>query len=509
MVSRFIALFWAFTLAIPFPAAAADWHRAESEHYIVHAELDEAELRAVVQRMEDFHALLLQILPTETKLGRKAQIFLEKDWRRISSTSPLKLISLGDSEPEEVSAYVYFDPLRDAQTRFTSVFHPQVRFVIRNGYFRTAAPWIDSGLPSFFSTATFERASPDDPGSFTIGAPDLRGPWQIPATPRDLRQVLTRPNWEFEKQEEFRVGFLIASAATAVLMTDAAFSQGIERYLEAFNAGVPMDEAMSELGDLDALAAAITVRARSASVRLERRALEAGWQGEITVEPMRKEEIELIFFRFARLNGKELERNARKLEKLTSRYPESPAVWLEYAANEFARVRKGRSGGEVFRGFGFSNGEIVVVAAPYSDRVAWEAVNRALALDPQNVAAKVLRAEILLGRLVLSIDKDESETYEELRRQLRPIAADPEGQPLAAALLFQSYIEQGEVPPPGALDLLARAFRANPGVEEFRYAYAVALSREGDRERARVLLLSMLNNPDYAEAARRALEAAP
>ncbi|MEE4537169.1 MAG: hypothetical protein V2J51_01590 [Erythrobacter sp.] len=507
MVSRLAALFWAFTLAVTCPAAASDWLRAESEHYIVHAELDEAELRAVVQRMEDFHALLQQILPTETKLGRKAVFFLEADPRKISSTSPLKVASLGDPEPEEVSAYAYFNPLRDPRTRFTSVFHPQARFMVRNSYFRTAAPWIDSGLASFFSTASFEKAGPDDPGSFTIGAPDLRGPWQIRATPRDLKQVLTRTNWEFERQEEFRVSYLMASAAASVLMTDAAFSQGIERYLKAFNAGVPMDEAIAELGDLDALAAAITTRAETGKVRLERHALEAGWRGEITVEPMREEEVELIFYRFSRLNGEKLERNARKLERLTRRYPQSADVWLEYAATEFARVRKGRSGGEVFRGFGFSNGVILVVASPYSDRAAWEAVNRALALDPANVAAKVLRAEILLGRLVLSIDKDESETYEDLRQQLRPIAADPEGQPLAAALLFQSYIEQGEVPPPDALDLLARAFRANPGVQEFRYAYAVALSREGDREGARVLLLSMLNNPEYAEAARRALEA--
>lgn len=268
-----------------------------------------------------------------------------------------------------------------------------------------------------------------------------------------------------------------------------------------------MDEAKAQLGDLDALAAAITARAESGRVHLQRLPLEVSWEGTIAIEPMLAKQVELIPFRFARLNEKDLERNAHKLQKLTRRYPESADVWFEYAATEFARVRKGRSGGEVFRGFGFSNGELLVVASPYSDRLAWDAVNRAVELDPGHIAAQVLRAEIQLGRLVLSADENEAQAYEDLRRTLQPLAANAERHPLAAALLFQSYIEQGIAPPSDALDLLGRAFLSNPGVEEFRYAYAVALSREGDRERARELLLSMLNNPDYVEAARRALEA--
>ena len=56
MVSRIALLLLALCLALP--AHAADWLRAESDHYIVHARLDEAELRGLMQAIEDFDRVL-------------------------------------------------------------------------------------------------------------------------------------------------------------------------------------------------------------------------------------------------------------------------------------------------------------------------------------------------------------------------------------------------------------------------------------------------------------------
>lgn len=228
MVWRIVLFLWALCLSLP--AHAADWLRAESEHYVVHADLNPDELRAVVQRMEDFHSLLQQILPTETRLGRKAVFFLEKDYQRISDIFTLSLTAAGGSEPEDVVAYVHFDPRTVEQHRFNSVFHGQARFVLSNGYFRTAAPWVESGLATFFATATVDTAGNDGRVSFVLGAPDIRRPWQIRASPRDLDQIITRPTWKFDRLEEFSVGYLIAHATTSVLMTDDAFSGGLERF---------------------------------------------------------------------------------------------------------------------------------------------------------------------------------------------------------------------------------------------------------------------------------------
>ena len=225
---------------------------------------------------------------------------------------------------------------------------------------------------------------------------------------------------------------------------------------------------------------------------------------------MREDEIALIVTRFERLRKDGYEDAARKLEKTTEKMPDSALVWAEFAAAEFARVRAADfGGGQVFRGFGFSNGEIIVAANPYSDAKAWRAANRALALDPDLAQARELKAEILMSRLVRLDDLDDAESFETIRNLLAQLAADAERHPLAAALYHQSYIEQGIAPPPEAVEQLGRAFVANPGVEEFRYAYAVTLARAGHRDVAERLLTSMLNHPEFREAAERALEQVP
>lgn len=160
----------------------------------------------------------------------------------------------------------------------------------------------------------------------------------------------------------------------------------------------------------------------------------------------------------------------------------------------------------MFRGFGFSNGELIVMANPYSDAEAWRAVNRALALDPDLEPAQRLKAEIMLARLVREGNPDDPPSYDEVRALLFRQARHPKAHPLAAALYHQTYIEQSRSPPKAAETQLEQAFLHNAGVGDFRYAQAVALSRRGEKNLARGLLISMLNDPAYSAAAWRALE---
>jgi hypothetical protein len=148
-----------------------------------------------------------------------------------------------------------------------------------------------------------------------------------------------------------------------------------------------------------------------------------------------------------------------------------------------------------------------VTANPHPDAEAWRAVNQALAIDPAHAQAQRLKAEIMLARLVRAGELADPQDYDAVRAILAPLAREPERHPLAATLYYQSYIEQGRDPPDMATAQLGRAFIANAGVSDFRYAYATALSRAGKADVARGLLTSMLNHPEFAEAARRALEA--
>ena len=498
---RSILLILLASLAVP--VAAADWHRAESDHFVIHAKLGDEELREVAQRAENFDRVLNRILPGETRQGRKLQLFLEKNEDRISSISDFRNIGWVGAWPELSGSFIKYDPAEDALFRNHALFYALAGDHVDNGFLRPVPPWVRVGVQLFFSTAYISEE-----GDFILGAPDIQRPMEGSMDEAKLSRLLSTdraPRTEYAWKRFY--GW--SREAMFPLLVQPSNSGLLERYLDAYGSGRSMEEAARELGDLEQWAKQVRERQTTRRPTFRRVSLEPT-DHDIAIRPMREDEIALIVTRFERLRKDGYEDAARKLEKTTEKMPDSALVWAEFAAAEFARVRAADfGGGQVFRGFGFSNGEIIVAANPYSDAKAWRAANRALALDPDLAQARELKAEILMSRLVRLDDLDDAESFETIRNLLAQLAADAERHPLAAALYHQSYIEQGIAPPPEAVEQLGRAFVANPGVEEFRYAYAVTLARAGHRDVAERLLTSMLNHPEFREAAERALEQVP
>lgn len=498
---RFFVLLLAVCLSAPL--AAADWLHAESERFVVHAKLDETKLREVVQSLEAYDRLLESQLPPQTRPARKMQFFLNDDYREISRVVDLTVSGLSFSRAEMSGAYVQYNPSEDAILRNVPMFGVHAQTYVDNAFIRPSPLWVLRGVPAYFATAYVS-----EDGAFILGAPDIRRPLRDTPSVRRLEAMLRQVTRSRSQRQFESVSRLSREAATALLV-EPAHAGLLEAYLDAYASGVNAEDAGAALGDLEALAQYIKDRVQSPNKSLRQVSIAPQTATEIAVRPMAKDEIALIGIRVQRLLDERRKSTANRLERLTQRFPDSALVWYEFAAAEFTRVRESDFGGEpVFRGFGFSNGELVVVANPYSDARAWEAVNRALALDAELSPALRLKAEILMARLVRAGDIDDEAGFDTVRGLLREQASKPEHNPLAAALYFQSYIEQDRTPPPEALDGLGRAFVTNPGVEEFRYAYAAALARQGERGAARRLLTSMLNHPEYKDAAQRALDLA-
>lgn len=500
MVAR-LFLFVTALFAAAAPLHAADWLRAESEHYVVHADLDEAELRALVQRMEDFTKLLENRLPGSTRLARKPQIFLEQDRRTIARVAGRNMAGRSFQNPEISGSYSTYDSAADPMVRDHSIQFALASLYGDNAFIRPNPPWVRVGFPLTFATV-FRT----EEGAFVIGAPDTRQGKPASLPQARLEWLLGTPSIP-QSDGDYGRYYDASGAAARALLTDPQHSGLLEAYIDAFAEGRNMDEAAPLLGDPAELAEAINAFQFQRRPVLTQVTLTGLAPASITVRPMTDAEIDLVQPRMQRAISTDLKDIASRLERLTGRHPDSAQVWYEYAAAEFARVRDADFGGEpVFRGFGFSSGELIVSANPYSDATAWAAVNRALELDPALAEAIVLKAEIQLSRLARAPEPAGMDEYSAVRDALAPLAADPEVHPLAAAVVHQSWIEQGETAPADAVEALGRAFVANAGVEEFRYAYAVALARAGQRDVARRLLTSMLNHPKFRDAAQRALE---
>lgn len=506
MVSRFLLLLIAaFCAALTaHPAFAADWLEGESERFVVTARLDEAELRDVIQHMEDFQRILDAQLPPQTQPIRKKRIFLEEDAATISSVSSLRVSGIAIDTPELTGSYSQYQPGDDRFNRYQSIFHALAALHIENAYIRPSAWWVRQGGAIFFKTAYRDEA-----GNFIIGAPEIRRPLREKIRSSQIANLLLIDSTP-RSQSQFEDFSLISRETATALLINSENTGVMEAYLDAFAQGAPLEEAGAILGDLDALARQINLRASSATKSVIQLPLPERPEVGVEFRALGGDEIALIQLRVERLRDERRERTARRLGSLTEQHPDSAEVWYEYAAAEYALVQEADFGGEaVFRGFGFSNGELIVTSRRYPDAKAWDAVNRALELNPDLTLAIRLKADILMARLLRAADGDAAEGFAEVRAMLTPLAQNPEAEPFAAAVLFQSYVEEGVEPPPSALDGLGRAFVSNPGIEAFRYAYAVALSRRGEKDAARKLLVSMLNTPDYRDAAQRALDAAP
>ena len=496
---RIVLLLVAFIIATP--AHANTWHRAESENYVVHAQLSEADIRELTQSLEEFRRLLQQQLPTDAERGRKLQIYLDKNTKRIAWATKMRVSGVTRIAAEFAGSFSRYDPRDEPQFREGSINYSQTSYHISTGYFRTMPPWFRVGTPAFFKTSYRT-----DTGQFAVGVPDVRAPLTGGLSQAVMKQVLTTEEISRDTDEYARF-YRRSREMVRPLIFDDRFSGKMDTYLANLTDGGQLDAAIGELGDLEEWLSAIREFSATDQPTIRLVTLPAAPPTALEVRAMRDDEVALVAYRFARLVGARPKAAAKRLKKLTKTFPESAEVWFEYAAAEYALVRRSLFGGEpIFRGFGFSNGQIVVSSNIYSDAIAWAAVNRALELDPDHAPATVLKAEILQSRLLLSNEEDETEAFEEVRALVADLATEPEKYPLAAAVSYQSYLEQEIEPTEEALDRLGRAFIANRGVNEFRYAYASALARVGRRETAEILLKAMLSNPRYKDAAQAALD---
>jgi len=341
-------------------------------------------------------------------------------------------------------------------------------------------------------------------GKFVLGVPDVWYPMTGKPTKRRFRDVmLVRAHPTDASYDDFK---RTSRELVRGLLSDPANDAKIEKYLQTYVGGGSMEDGVEIIGDLAPIVKSARAIARGRP-KLHAVPIGLDWSGPVDVRPMGEDEIALVDIRFRRLLDQQREDVARDLARLTERFPESADVWYEYGAAEFARYEGGLYGPDrVFRGLGYAGGVIVVTARKSSDESAWRAANRALEIDPDHAQARRLKAEIMLARQVRNGDFDDAQGFEDVRTLLAPLLVEPGLHPLAAALNYETYIEQDIAPPQDAFDALGRAFIGNAGVEELRYAYAVALARRGEAKLARTLLESMLNNPDYREAAERALQ---
>ncbi|KLI63197.1 hypothetical protein [Aurantiacibacter marinus] len=349
LLSSFIA---AVAVLAAIPAAAADWYRAETRHFIVYSEDSESDTREFVQdleRLDEVLRLMTGIGPDDGSLPESSKVTVF----RFGETRDMAVLATGAGNSGvggffigRASGSVAFVPRRQNQQRVRSasarvdsdlmldpkatLFHEYVHyFMFQHG----DAPyplWYSEGFAELFSTLEFE----DD--YFVIGeVPSIRS-FALSTISINLQDTFDPPARQTRQTtgRTYAHGWLLASHLN--LNPDRRGQMG--NYLAAISAGqTRMEAAATAFGDLEVLRQELEEFRQGAS-RILRVPYSVQAEPEVSIRRLDDAEaarMDLMIVQKRGVDEDEATRIVRDARRLVEEYPESAAVLLTAVEAEF------------------------------------------------------------------------------------------------------------------------------------------------------------------------------
>ncbi len=469
-----LAMLWAA------PAAAGSdpgWIEARTDHFIIYVKDDEAAARAFATRLEAFDAALRRLYDVPDDPDRKAnpvRIFaLEPETYNDVCHCGGYAVGYYQGHAGTSSIFSMYVPKVDAKARPGDMTSQSVllheyghHFMFSN--FPMAFPvWYSEGFAEFNANVVFNAD-----GSITIGLPaNYRADpirWKtVHMSPTEFLQPVQRYGGNgWETQVIYGRGWLLTHYLTLAPQRKGQLA----RYLDGLNRGASsVDAARAAFGNLDDLWDELTDYARDPLAKPLR-----------VPPPAHKIEVKLtplspgagaMMLSYARVvsgqDPRDMPRIAREAERVADDYPADPVVQSELALIEYVAKR--------------------------SDS-ADAAADRALAADPANMLALVVKGRVAVRRAGETKATDPRAWSAARGWFLKANRADPNA---AEPLLYYytSFAAAKQEPTPGAVKGLSRAVVLAPEDGTVRSLLAIRLLVEKDGPGARALLAKLAYAP--------------
>lgn len=481
-MTRLIATLAALiTLAIAPAAHAADWFRAETQHFIVFAEDSENATREFAQdleRLDEVLRILTGVGADDGSLPPSAKVTVF----RFGETRDMSVLAAGTRNTGiggffigRASGSVAFVPRQANRRRERSarealdddlqldprgvLFHEYVHYFM---FLHADAPyplWYSEGFAELFATLEFEDEL------FIIGEMPSARSFALATLPIDLERTFDPPARRTREDTGYTYahGWLIASH----LNLNPERRGQMTEYMVAIGEGAsPMEAAERAFGDLDVLRDELEEfrRGRARTLRVPY-AVEA--DPAVEIHQLAEDEVARMDMMIRSKRGvddNEAQRLAGEARSLVERYPQSVAVLLAATEAEF----DARNYGE-----------------------AESLASRVMELDPESTTAAMYYADVALRR---SFD-DPSQIAEARRRFAAANRMENDhAYPLFGyylSFLFDPEYEGGEVPV-SAKQALEASFAYAPYDNTVRQALVHMLLEEGRPDEARIVGASYL-----------------
>jgi tetratricopeptide (TPR) repeat protein len=455
-------------LALP-ATAAADWHEAVSEHFVVYADIAAERVRKLADDLERFDQAVrvLRQLPDEPvgKANRVNVYVLD------TVADVRELTGVAGSYRSRASGSVAFVPRRVGAGAAVInwrviLFHEYAHHMMCSNYSTAAFPvWLVEGWAEYHATATIS-----DDGSVVFGAvPGYRAKALLAGNPPPLDRILAADTAKLTRAQRDAL-YGRGWALTHYLTNEPARKAQFREYLRAINQGRTPAEAAQIFGDLDVLHREVQRYIKGSTIPGVRVPAESISTGVVSVRKLTAGE------------GKTME----------ARIKSKRGVNDETAPRVFAEAKKAAASFPDDAG-----AQIVLAEAAYDARDyagAEAAADRALAADPNAVDALTYKA---MSRMAVA--KAAGDTRTETWSGIRKIIAaanrlDPDD-PEPLILYFQSFV-QADLPPADlAKQGLERSLVLAPQDRDLRMSVARLRLADGDADAARALLAPLAYDP--------------
>lgn len=503
MNSRFFA-FLALFAGLIFIAqpAAAEWHRAESDRFVIYSDSRADDLEQFAETLERYHVAMElesgRTVPVPSPSSRLTVYMVGTldDLRELYGVS--RRSSLGGFYIPRANGSVAFVPNIRFSTRdvgrgrigtrisrsrsggeidraLATLLHEYTHhFLIASS--RHAMPrWLSEGAAEYFSSARFNQD-----GSVDVGLPNNERAWEISkAAPVAVRELL-----DYELYRENRSGRYDAYYGRSWLLFhylrfNPQRAGQLERYWSAVASGADSLEAGEAIfGNLDQLESELREYGRTTSMSGMRFDASDISIGEVTVEELSEGHAAMIrtIMRSDRGVGEETAQDVVvDARAVAARYPNDAEVLAALAEAEYDAG---------------------------NDNAAIAAAERAIAADPSVTNAYVQQGYALFRKATDADDKERAYAAAMAPFEALNALETDHTQPLI--YFYRSFVERGATPPEGAKFALERATQLAPFDQQLAVEVASMKASDGDPVIARYLLAPVAANPHGGSRARMA-----
>lgn len=471
-----IFTFSIFLSLLTFPTSAtAEWYKATSDHFIVYSEGSAESVRAYIQKLENFDAILSATTGRVSEpAANKLLVFVVPNISAVQRQVGGKATNIAGFYRARIWGTMAIVPRRtggsgefdlDAET---VLFHEYVHHFMLQNAPSAYPPWYVEGFAEYFSTTQFRTD-----GSVYVGYPAKHRFYGIAVLPQfPVARMLIpdeRPMSADQRESFYGWSWLL----THYLRYAPDRSGQLMTYLKSYASGSSPAVAANAFGPLPKLQAdLVKYRDQRKMSFVQMRGVQLPTKTiDVVALPESEGASMPLFIRSMRESNGEAEVKAAVAEarQLASRYPKEPVAQdilaeFELDAEQFDAAR---------------------------------AANAAvLAAKPNDSRALLRSARIELAQMKGGGDDAKWKTVRSLIVKANRAAPDD---PFPLWMFYQWHAMSGNAAPKIAVDGLRRALELAPQVPELRFAFASRLVRDGKKDDARIVLAPLINDPHSAE----------